>query len=833
MLSGLLILAIILYLTTRIFSPIFQSSLDRLSLLLGFKTQTPKETTTANNQPTAQESEQVKLKRQADKAQRANRLAQLSLTAQTTELESASSASASTSTSAPSEAQEEKRDTPSASSTAVSAPLAKAKVNLTLEKPISSPAPNSTGSSSSASTRGTGVAALHTSLSTTPGLTEPPTPVDRSKFSPQGDAYQVLQQQKQDAVKRIAVASESNQTKAQQHTTQVNKSKLHHHLHCIMSNEQQQQQQSSLQSLNLNAASSPNAAAASSGSRPSSRRSSVSAATIATHYSSLPTHLYVHSASLSAEERAKQWQHQALLDCFSLTLDRESATTPSALNTTSKTVRTFLPQTAEDLDGSSLCADLLDSVLIERLALPLAPFNSAIAYLTSCFKRATELQNALTQTELHLSSAPVASQLTNASVYPLATSDFVSCREIVQSCSQRCVNYSYLLLTGAMDSESKATSRDVNLHEFIHLLMTNTGLGRSLPSGFLDALIASYASSSDELSEFLMPLFDSLQKQHGATPTVENALQTLSALHKLCRHPQVAKLFVRHKNFLPRAAKNASKPLSGRALQLSSMFGMLLSHVAPPDRFSNVASRPRHEVEQEVETMRSTHAGYQTALCDLFKLLCRVDKSVRQRCVEFFATVLTANIDRKKMRHDPRQMSSDSFWVNLTTVMMRLALPVVKPAAASAAAASSVAQQSTSASNTPRHADSASSPLSDLPAIAAHPSFPKVDLRFLLQNASPLDPKQPVFDFDSSTRLYSVKADIEALKAEHSASLQSVEYNFSTEILFLTWLCLSIGWQPLVRRYNQVSSVLHLHATCTVCRNRFFDAAKCCALVSH
>jgi ubiquitin conjugation factor E4 B len=91
--------------------------------------------------------------------------------------------------------------------------------------------------------------------------------------------------------------------------------------------------------------------------------------------------------------------------------------------------------------------------------------------------------------------------------------------------------------------------------------------------------------------------------------------------------------------------------------------------------FSDPTKRSRADVESSNASLRGTLKSLQSSLFQIFNTLVRTSPEARERVLEYFATVVRLNVKRAGMQVEPDTVASDSFMVNLQSVLLRFAEP--------------------------------------------------------------------------------------------------------------------------------------------------------------
>ncbi|KAG9315705.1 ubiquitin elongating factor core-domain-containing protein [Chiua virens] len=93
--------------------------------------------------------------------------------------------------------------------------------------------------------------------------------------------------------------------------------------------------------------------------------------------------------------------------------------------------------------------------------------------------------------------------------------------------------------------------------------------------------------------------------------------------------------------------------------------------------FSEPTKRPRNDVESSTASLRGTVKSLQSSLFQIFNTLVRASPESKEAVLEYFSTAIKLNIKRAGMQVDPQTVASDSFMVNLQSILLRFAEPFV------------------------------------------------------------------------------------------------------------------------------------------------------------
>ncbi|KAG2066491.1 hypothetical protein BDR04DRAFT_1106685 [Suillus decipiens] len=91
--------------------------------------------------------------------------------------------------------------------------------------------------------------------------------------------------------------------------------------------------------------------------------------------------------------------------------------------------------------------------------------------------------------------------------------------------------------------------------------------------------------------------------------------------------------------------------------------------------FSDPTKRSRADVDSSNASLRGTLKSLQSSLFQIFNTLVRTSPEARERVLEYFAAVVRLNVKRAGMQVEPDTVASDSFMVNLQSVLLRFAEP--------------------------------------------------------------------------------------------------------------------------------------------------------------
>ena len=414
------------------------------------------------------------------------------------------------------------------------------------------------------------------------------------------------------------------------------------------------------------------------------------------------------------------------------------------------TSRTFLAESAKEALSSSpservLSLDQLDSVLIERLSLPLSGGHTcSLSYLISCYRRVTDILSVVRHIHSTL-PATFASSLPEP-LFLTTAADVLFATETCDQLLARVIAYCCMVLT---DDDVRL----VNQQELLRLLFSDPLLSRTLPPYFLDYMAK--LSDPEQLDDVFTPIISQCAgivprlPPHpilAQLPIFEQAKQKLQALLTLSKYPPLATLITKHPQFLPAGT------LNGRQYQMASLLGFFLSHlVAPNDPvWGNLREKSQSAIDDDYARVRAEYGVYHGKLVDMLKALIK-DTGNRDRVVQFFCQLFTTNASKRKSWFDPYTTASDALFYTSFVLLLKLAMPIAK-------------KNDTGT----------------------------VRMEYVLANDRRLN-------YEGMTRLTASTADVGEMRKQ----VTDVKYNFSTDCFFLTHECLQL-LQPLIRSYQQL-----------------------------
>ncbi|TRM64104.1 ubiquitin elongating factor core-domain-containing protein [Schizophyllum amplum] len=385
-----------------------------------------------------------------------------------------------------------------------------------------------------------------------------------------------------------------------------------------------------------------------------------------------------------------EWEHKAIGDIFSVTLDKAAAEASGYDVVWLKYLDQELRSEDPGLTTVRLNTDIVDRLLISRLELDpqsmtddldylpvltsLPPEQTVFEYLVGCWQRVNQVRSALAKKG-----------------YP--PTDTQKAVEKLEKIKDLVVSYAGLILQEA-EMFPQPSTKPLGPVELVNPLLSmsafSTPLGSSPQSGSLSASdvepflhdLARRFEPDDELDGVLGPVVKllvfhpSLALPEGIAGADASWRGVLGGLEALVSVKPIAVMVTRMPEFNPEHATAATFERVALLGPLSRMnvFGTDWPTLART-YFSDLDKRGRGDLDSSFASLRGTLNGYQTSLFSIYNALVRASPVAREAVLRFFARVIALNVRRAGMQVDPATVSSDSFMVNLQTVLLRFADP--------------------------------------------------------------------------------------------------------------------------------------------------------------
>ncbi|KAF5382739.1 hypothetical protein D9615_002873 [Tricholomella constricta] len=384
------------------------------------------------------------------------------------------------------------------------------------------------------------------------------------------------------------------------------------------------------------------------------------------------------------------WEHDSVGYVFKSTLERSVAE-----QTGYETV--WLKQLAEELDsegmkGTRLHVDLADRLLIARLELDpgamsddleflpvlasLPGGETTFEYLVGAWKRVNATRSAL----IKKNHSPSETQAALAKLERL--------RELI-------ISYAGLTLQEP-EMFPQPSGRPLGAPELVTPLLSLSALSAPLlstPSASPNTLtpsdiehflqdLARRFEPDNEIDGILGPVVkgllfhESLFRPEGLGGGDSSWRGVVGGLEVLVSIKSIAMMITRMEEWNP---PNATAP----TFEAMSLLGPLCRlgvfsrewPVLSQSYFSEPDKRSRDDIESSFSSLRGTLKSLQSSLFQIFNTLVRASPESREAVLQYFARVISLNSKRAGMQVEPETVASDSFMVNIQTVLFRFAEP--------------------------------------------------------------------------------------------------------------------------------------------------------------
>ncbi|KAJ7107276.1 ubiquitin elongating factor core-domain-containing protein [Mycena crocata] len=91
--------------------------------------------------------------------------------------------------------------------------------------------------------------------------------------------------------------------------------------------------------------------------------------------------------------------------------------------------------------------------------------------------------------------------------------------------------------------------------------------------------------------------------------------------------------------------------------------------------FSDPDKRSRDDIDSSNASLRGTMKSLQSSLFQIFNTLVRASAESREAVLDYFARVVSLNVKRAGMQVEPETVATDSFMVNMQSILLRFAEP--------------------------------------------------------------------------------------------------------------------------------------------------------------
>ncbi|KAJ7134672.1 ubiquitin elongating factor core-domain-containing protein [Mycena epipterygia] len=386
------------------------------------------------------------------------------------------------------------------------------------------------------------------------------------------------------------------------------------------------------------------------------------------------------------------WEHETIGHVFNVTLDRKVAEQSSHDIVWLKHLATELEAEEPQQTPVRLNVDIIDRLLIARLELDpsrmtddldflpvlasLPSQQTTFEYLVGCWKRLNSARSAL----MKKAYSPVDVQN--------ALNRLEKVRELI-------ISYTGLTLQEP-EMFPQPSGRPLGPPELVAPLLSLSALSAPLlgssssspntltPSDidiFLQDLTRRF-EPDNEIDDVLGPVVrqllfhESLFRPEGLGGGDAGWRGVVSGLEALVSIKGIAVMITRMEDWNPPNATPASfeqVSLLGPLCRLG-IFGREWPGIAQA-YFSDPDKRTRDDIESSNASLRGTLKSLQSSLFQIFNTLVRASAESREAVLEYFARVVSLNVKRAGMQVEAETVATDSFMVNLQSILLRFAEP--------------------------------------------------------------------------------------------------------------------------------------------------------------
>ncbi|KAJ7044177.1 ubiquitin conjugation factor E4 [Mycena alexandri] len=387
-----------------------------------------------------------------------------------------------------------------------------------------------------------------------------------------------------------------------------------------------------------------------------------------------------------------EWEHETIGHVLHITLDRKVAEQSGYDVVWLKPLAEELAAEGPQQSIIPLNGDIIDRLLISRLELDptnmsddleflpvlasLPPQQTTFEYLVGCWKRLNSARSSLVKK----SYSPVDVQN--------ALNRLEKLRELI-------ISYTGLTLQEP-DMFPQPSGRPLGPPELVAPLLSLSALSAPLlgssssspnsltPSDidvFLQDLTRRF-EPDNEIDDVLGPVVrqllfhPSLFRPEGLGGGDAGWRGVVSGLEALVSIKGIAMMITRMEEWNPPNATAASfetQSLLGPLCRLG-IFGREWPSIAQA-YFSDPEKRSRDDIDSSHASLRGTLKSLQSSLFQIFNTLVRASAESREAVLEYFARVVALNVKRAGMQVEAETVASDSFMVNLQSILLRFAEP--------------------------------------------------------------------------------------------------------------------------------------------------------------
>ncbi|PPQ91665.1 hypothetical protein CVT25_012878 [Psilocybe cyanescens] len=384
------------------------------------------------------------------------------------------------------------------------------------------------------------------------------------------------------------------------------------------------------------------------------------------------------------------WGNRTLENVLKVTLSKEVADKSGYETVWLKHLA--LELAAEDTPNDKLSIDLLDRLLIARLELnpqtmtddldylpvlvSLPPQQTVFEYLVGCWKRLNIARSTVMKTGY-------------------APADSLKALDQLEKIRQLVISYSGYILQEP-DMFPQPSGRELGPPELIKPLLSLSALSAPLLSSAsenpytlspsdIDQFLQDFArrfEPDNELDDILAPVVrgllfhESLFRPEGLGGGDSSWRGVISGLEVLVSIKSIAAMITRMEEWNP---ENVTAATFERVSLLGPLCRLGVFWAEWPrigeTYFSEPQQRTRDDIESTYSSLRATLKSLQSSLFQIFNALVRASAETREAVLDYFARVISLNFKRAGMQVDPATVASDSFMLNMQSVLLHFAEP--------------------------------------------------------------------------------------------------------------------------------------------------------------
>ena len=314
----------------------------------------------------------------------------------------------------------------------------------------------------------------------------------------------------------------------------------------------------------------------------------------------------------------------------------------------------------------------VEGAIIERCNLPFPSHTGPFTYLLGCFQRASDALALVDKKNNEISNLKIS---------------------VLNQCLEILVAYAGMCLSGMLAERDLENTK----FSFIRLLEADSSLNKTLPKGFLTALVAKCTADNmleeqfgfvfNYISTTLLPApISTISVETGqpvsiVTLSLESALKCLRLVEALATQQPLAEMIVNLPKF---SANNCS---NGRDVELKTILGPSFGIGSFSPEFSaQIHKSLQANVDPHIrpkdyftlnETIKLLLASLQNQLFRTLNSLMRANAACREVCLQWVSAALHLNAPRSKYYFNEAVCCSHNFAINLSAVLVRLCRPVI------------------------------------------------------------------------------------------------------------------------------------------------------------